>query len=551
MRRPTYAATVIALPLAIVGCTAEAPEHATNTAGAIEDLPRVVSTEYIGPFVGHDAPLDPANAEPIRIAFYGTDLGFSYRHGDKIEFLFGDSWATEEYSPIEASSGFVRDDTYGSVAISRWPDGRAISSASYPTLLLPQHPGSAEMYAIDNGHALDLGKTPMGGWSTGKQQFALFNSTKPIVCSAQRLCPGELTCDIGLGYFGADPTVEPILTLPCADGSPLCTAATIKDTAESGLCVDTGSSIYGSSDAGRIHAAALDVQVGTRDPAAPHRYLSVHSWPTNRFVNVAARVVAAMPIAGGTADYREDGALGGSKVLLWGRPAFVGVGANGRPSALYFAYADAAAAAGDRWNPRYFAGLDGKGKPLFSDRESDAVPLDLDSTLPGSQPAAEVDIINQMTFVWLPSIRKWTMVYGGGLGTLPITLLPKCGVLQLFAHDECDQVDAGSGAIRIRFADNPWGPWSPPQDLLVGGDPATASHQYGPGGSLHHSLCEGPGCATHTHTPNYRADEYGFLYGANIIPEWSYVDGNSIYLTWNASTWDPYRVVLYKSRLDF
>jgi hypothetical protein len=41
-------------------------------------------TEVIGPFIGHDAQLHPDNATPKRIAFYGTDLGWTYVHQGKL-----------------------------------------------------------------------------------------------------------------------------------------------------------------------------------------------------------------------------------------------------------------------------------------------------------------------------------------------------------------------------------------------------------------------------------------------------------------------------------
>src|SRR6185503_5533619 len=74
--------------------TAEAAESAAATS------PTVESTTYLGPFAGEGATLHPDNVTPHQIAFYGTDLGFTYQHGTELEILFGDSWATESYAPI-------------------------------------------------------------------------------------------------------------------------------------------------------------------------------------------------------------------------------------------------------------------------------------------------------------------------------------------------------------------------------------------------------------------------------------------------------------------
>ena len=53
----------------------------------------------------------------------------------------------------------------------------------------------------------------------------------------------------------------------------------------------------------------------------------------------------------------------------------------------------------------------------------------------------------------------------------PSKLLPNCGVLELFTRGECKDVVIGYGAIRMRSANDPWGPWTAPLDVLVGGDP--------------------------------------------------------------------------------
>ena len=69
------------------------------------ESPAAVKTELLGPFAGVGATLHPDNVMPHRIEYYGTDLGFTYQHGDKLQILFGDSWAIENYAPIEASTG--------------------------------------------------------------------------------------------------------------------------------------------------------------------------------------------------------------------------------------------------------------------------------------------------------------------------------------------------------------------------------------------------------------------------------------------------------------
>ena len=144
------------------------------------------------------------------------------------------------------------------------------------------------------------------------------------------------------------------------------------------------------------------------------------------------------------------------------------------------------------------------------------------------------------------------MFYGGGLTNLSYdNLWPTCGVLEFFTGPDCTSVDMGNGAFRMRTADDPWGPWTPPEDLIVGGDPAVpGSGQYGPGGMLRHPDCTAEDCAPHTAARESNPNEYGFFYSANIIEQWTRPAGDGVDVIWNASTWDPYRVILLRTRID-
>jgi len=43
---------------------------------------------------------------------------------------------------------------------------------------------------------------------------------------------------------------------------------------------------------------------------------------------------------------------------------------------------------------------------------------------------------------------------------------------------------------------------------------------------------------------------YGWFYGANIIKQWIVPAGDGADLVWNASTWDPYRVILLRTHIS-
>ncbi|MFO1466018.1 MAG: DUF4185 domain-containing protein [Steroidobacteraceae bacterium] len=517
--------------------------------------PTILSTEYLGPFLGHDAPLDEANRSPRALHFYGTDLGFSYQHAGEIVFLFGDSWATESYSPIQPSTAGRFDDTWGTLSLSAWKDGAGIDRDHLPHPVLPRLGGTDEVAAIDPGQVMDLGKTPLHGFSNGRAEFALFGFGKPQGCVADRDCTSGLACDAGLGYAGVPCTEEGGATTACIDGIPGCHADTMtgKDgraIAHSGLCVVAGASTD-RSERSRLSRVAMLLRLGARRQDEPARYDSIR-WMTNRFINATARTVQRFDprsIGGPAADYRNAEAAGPfRKVLLWGRPGFAGIRRNGHSLPLYFGYADLPAASTPTWRMHYFTGLRA-GVPQFSGRESEAVALDLDDSSPGTQTEEQHDIVNQMSVVWIGRLHKWVMLYGGGSSDLPLPFAPACGVLQLFAGNECREVDMEDGAIRMRTADEPWGPWSPAQTVIAAGETRRAAGQYGPGGALHHPDCSEASCASHTRTPFYRAKEYGFFYAANIIEPWITDRAGTIELLWNVSTWDPYRVVLMRTRI--
>lgn len=304
----------------------------------------------------------------------------------------------------------------------------------------------------------------------------------------------------------------------------------------SGFCADDTSVLRGERVSNLLSAVGLRVLVGMRDPGEPRKYGQIREWLTNKFMNVTARAATD--------------ASGKRRVYLWGRPGFIGVAANARNMALYFAYVDMPAGSDYAWKPSYYAGMTPDGLPRFSALEKDAVPLDLDSTREGVHADEVADIVNQMSVAWIEPLKRWVMFYGGGLSRLPTAGLPACGVLQLFTGSECKDVVMGNGAVRMRSAENPWGPWTPPQDVIVGGDPASgAQDQYAPRGALRHPACTDSACAAHSDMFAYSAQEYGFFYSANIIEEWIKPVRGGVDVIWNASTWDPYRVVLLRTRI--
>jgi len=524
--------------------------------------PTVGETTILGPFTGHDAPLHPANVSPLQIAYYGTDLGYSYQHEGQLHLLFGDTAATEKGESIEASSKGLHDDSFGTIELAEWPDPALITPVNIPRIKLGQNPGTTEVSAINVGRAMESFKTPLGGFSNGRHQFGIFYSSKPQGCRADADCGSGLVCDTGLGFVGERYDNDKGLTVTCIDTAPGCNADTMqssdgKQVPGSGFCTDTSSSAWADTTVGRTSGVGLRNLAGVRSSADPRLYTGIQEWLTNKFANTTPRTAQDFDPARGPGyvnqDYGiADGASANQRVFLWGRPGFVGVKARGRSLGLYFAYTDMPTGAGLDWKLHYYAGSDARGVPQFSSNERDAVAADLDSTQAGVQPTEQHDIVDQMSLTWVDSLKKWVMLYGGGLVSLPSPLLPTCGVLEFFAGSECKDVEKGNGALRMRSADDPWGPWTPPQDVLVGGDPDKnpPEYQFAPGGILRHPHCVQDGCAGSTDWEGVNPREYGFLYGVNIIEQWTRPAGAGVDLIWNLSTWDPYRVVLVRTRIN-
>lgn len=525
--------------------------------------PRVTETTVLGPLTGAQATLHPDNLIPQPVAYMGTDLGWSYEHQGQLQFLFGDTAGDSAETPIEVTSGGTYDDSFGSIDLSQWSQPESFTRENIPLIKLGQNPGSNQLAAINPGKPMELFKTPLGGFSNGESEFGVFFTYKPMGCVTDADCVNGASCDIGLGYYGPAYTDPAGLTWACVEGdSEQCMAETMVDdegapVEGSGFCVDRSSTIYSDTPQGRRAALSVELLIGRRDPATPKLYNNEWVWQTSKFMNSAFRTVQAFEPPGNVPDgFVEE--LGPamhpgehSKVFIWGRPHFVGVGAKGRHVGQYFAFVALPGAEPIDWQPMYFAGLDEQGQPRFSPKEADAVPLDQDAGSAGVQPNNTYDVVDQVSVAWVPQFAKWIEFYGGGLITRPLEpILPNCGVLELFTGPECLLVEIGNGAIHMRSADHPWGPWSLPQDVIEAGDPAVPEGQYGPGGMLYHPKCGGPDCAPHSTRPELKDVEYGWFYAANIIEQWTRPAGSGVDIMWNASTWDPYRVILLRTHIE-
>jgi hypothetical protein len=328
--------------------------------------------------------------------------------------------------------------------------------------------------------------------------------------------------------------------------------------------------LTGFSDGTRVHTIfrrgnqlGSPLYVATRDArAAPNVsagravYRVLQQYATRHFQNLTAVGVTNLsdeqPAQN---DYRE----GVHTLLLFGRDAFSGPSAR----ALYLARQALPVEAADgasRWAPLYFAGLQG-GRPRWSPSEQSAVAILND----------EFETVLQPEVAWIGELERWIMLYGG---------------------DVADAIDAAPngqprhGAIHMRMAEQPWGPWTratpvffrehaaaflhcdaprmAPPGQPSGCDlddlPDDPGRSYSPG-SWGSEWRDFAGCRTDAPLPRTpsltpgsilpcNGAQRGNLYAPNLLAPWTvdrrsergYAHAATLYF--NVSTWYPYQVVL-------
>lgn len=338
-------------------------------------------------------------------------------------------------------------------------------------------------------------------------------------------------------------------------------------------------------------------------PDKPSDYATVARFATNRFQNIAVRGVAHFdPDHPEKNDYRP----GYHTLLVWGRASFSEYGgAQALPFLLYIPLAELRTEPeAMRWQPRYFAGLDAQDKPTWSQHEADAQPIygTAASLVQASNGNAEkiawrepeFDYVEWGSVSYVAALKRWVMLYGGDLPAF-LVLDPKTGRTR-----DPVNLQFAKGAIHMRSAAHPWGRshqattggWSSAEPILTR---TMLAHYLACGAHGEEGLqgCEKEGdphspldlaatlagLATHTSPGKFAdiasscvmgefaygvqnalsGDLVGRLYAPNIIDEWTEdltpperakTGPHSVEIYWNVSTWNPYQVVLVKSRID-
>lgn len=497
--------------------------------------------QVVGRLAGPGAPV----AQP-GLRLYGTDAGWTFEHKGKLVMLFGDTWPTSNL-PCEFPPP-INDDAQGALPLSNpggIPQLLFETKASSPTDFDPY-----KMFRGNTSLAMGFGKLATTGFSDGKNAIAVVGTSENVRCqtsssSSTPQCPGTLTCAQNLGE--CQPLINNI-SFVCNVDAPLCFQGQTC-TPVGGFCTDPTSSQNDGTPFSQVFTVAQNFDFGVQRPKAPVNYDSAAILPTNKFTNMTSRTVKRFTFIEQANDYRP----GNDTVLMWGRPGFSGE--MGRQAQLYLMVHKLPLPVDSQgkfllFHPLYFAGLLGNThQPKWSLKESEAKPLALDGVV-GGNPHENRILPNQSAISYLPApINKWVMLYGGDV---PDSLL----------LDPTNSRNVPNpGAIMIRFADNPWGPWSVEQPYLSPGNPATVGDPYGPGGYLFHYACVDQPPALCARTDPHRPGDIQFpectspfpfdigrLYGVNIIDNYTKPDGQGgLDVFWNVSTWNPYGVMLMKS----
>jgi hypothetical protein len=353
-----------------------------------------------------------------------------------------------------------------------------------------------------DGVAVPLGplNTPLTGFFDGQKEWAIFIVAGGQICTEADAARGA-RCPSDLSAQAADLVCGSIAAGP--------------------LCLDPTSTRGGDG------AQAYYLHVAER--VGPAAYVSRAMFLTNKYLNLTARTVRAFdPSDLRRRDYRP----GHAALLLWGRPGFDDLSADG-PAPPYFMYHSLPfEVAADQivFRPRYMTGMSGDG-PTFGANQSEAVPLYME----------ELEPVNQAAVSWIEPLDRWLMIYSGS----SIDLADPNG--------ESGRGQPVLGAMYARVAPHPWGPWSDAAPVLTNERTArdiVCGHQAPPGCLPRPDPPIRPACIEAVDR-----NGGGSLYGANIIDSMTRASqasggGSAADVFWNYSTWHPYSVVLARTRIE-
>ncbi len=192
---------------------------------------------------------------------------------------------------------------------------------------------------------------------------------------------------------------------------------------------------------------------------------------------------------------------GGPYVLVWGTGPY-------RKSDAYLSIVPSGQFESGK-GTKYFAGLDASSAPTWSDEESDAKAI------------VENGTMGDLSVTWCRNLDLWLMTYDS-------------------------RAPAPSG-ILFSYSKTPWGPWSQPQLIFNPiRDGALGKFIHNPQAVPDDGLA-GPVIGKGQADPQAVR---GGDYAPYVVERWTKVQGSELSIYYVLSTWNPYVVVLMKSRLQ-
>ena len=289
-----------------------------------------------------------------------------------------------------------------------------------------------------------------------------------------------------------------------------------------------------------LHSTYVARRIG---PDTNYRALP-QTLPSDKFQSPSATVVTSLT--------NFDPPTGsGGVLLIFGRPRFNSDPTQDPNSNLpYLMYQNLPLATnGSNWSPKYFQTRKPAGDANWTPNVNSAAPI-LDS---------DFAITQQLDVKYVPQIKKWVMLYGGSIadwfgieGTDPTRAQPR------------------HGAIHMRTADYPWGPWTRPVPLLFReqmgpyyhcdatptSTPAGCDNPWSIGNWTQGGGAAIPGCTTDLPEPKTpttcgSGQQRGNLYAPNMIVPWNnggvyepITRTTSLDMSLLVSSWFPYQVNL-------
>ena len=475
--------------------------------------------------------------------FCGTDLGFVVQHSGKLEVLFGDSWEWLEDIPSDRTSCTTR----GLYSVS--DDSQGTLPVTRPaSSLVPLRAASIPASGISNCNSsiltLDTSGTPSN--YTAITLFMPNGEELPL-------------------YPGSTPTAA------FSDGTNMWAMFKANGPPE-------------RAEPGHSYIAFRE---GTRTKYRVRVDLGNNG--SNFFINPSAtRITSYNATDPKLSNFALPSGADAGVLLIFTRPKFWSTSSqDADTNGMYLVRQDAriSTSGTPTWSPQYFKGIDATtDKPLWTGNVSEAVPM---LTVPGTT-AGDFKAVNEIDIKWVPELRKWIMLYGGDLH---------------FSTPPPPNDQPRHGAIHLRMAEFPWGPWSPPTPLLwreqmrgyfdcdapkpavgscVWGDPGWCGcdpSTYDVGTWKHGQSGAIQGCTktlTQPIQPNTVSDplgsscwyappssiipnwnQRGLLYAAELIPSWTNAGPANfstllrpVTLYFLVSTWMPYQVVLAAADLN-